>query len=635
MSDRQYTWVDGATAVVTLAFISFVCWTTVVGPYPNIQQRAIVLALTFAIGILCYPTATARLPKFAARVVDLALLVITIVACAYVTWNYQDIMMDVDTPSVTAVVLGIMLVVVIIEMSRRAIGISFGVLIFLFAAYAIWGHLIPGRIGHAYASPTLLVDTLYLGTDGIWGSLLDIYARLLVLFVVFSSLMMATDAGATFMSIGKLIAGRMTGGPAKIAVISSALVGSVTGSSVTNVAMTGSFTIPMMKRMGYRPEVAAAIEATASSGGQITPPMMGAGLFLMAEFLGKGVGEIMVVAAVPALLFYISVMASVHCEAAREGMGGLSSADLRADAEAITVRTLLPLAVPFFSLIGCLAMGYSAAFSVFAAVVTIILAYVVCAPSRSDVWVRCLRVVGALADCARPLAIMGALMAAAATVVSIIGFFGIGPKLSEMVLQLGGSSIYGVLLMSGLVVMVLGMGMPTTAAYVLGIAVISSTLQKLGVDVLSAHMFVFYFATLSALTPPVCAAVFVAAGIAECPWFGAALQTVRFALIKYFLPFIFVLHPVLLQPGMDGGFFFAFVGIAVGAIGMSAALAGYLFSPLSKLEAALLFVGAVLVLWPDLTITLVGVAPMGYVILASALKWKRSSRAVPAPDLQK
>jgi TRAP transporter 4TM/12TM fusion protein len=595
-----------AARILTLILIAFVIWTTMFGAFPNIQQRAIVLALVFAVGFLLYPFKQGAL----GRSLDVLLFTSAAAACVYVFVNYYDLMMFPAEPEPLAVVLGSCMCFAIFELSRRTIGWSFGVLMLVFTAYALWGHLIPGRLGHAPAPASLVIDALYLGTDGIWGNLMSVYASLLVMFVVFSSLMMATGVGENFMNIGKLVAGGYTGGPAKISVIASAFIGSVTGSSVTNVAMTGSFTIPMMKRLGYRPQVAGAIEATASSGGQITPPMMGAGLFLMAELLGMKVGTIMLVAAVPAFLFYVSVLAAVHFESCRERILPIPADELPKFLEVFSPRTILPTVVPFVCLIGSLLTGSSAQRAVLAGVVSLALTYILCATSIPTIVPRIKTVIFAIADSARPLVAMGALIAAAAMVVTTISFFGIGPKLSELVLSLGAGNLLLTLLLAGMVVIVIGMGVPTTAAYVLGASVIAPTMQAMGVAQLPAHMFIFYFATLSALTPPVCSAVFVAANIAGAPWLQVALQTIRFAVIKYFLPFMFVFHPALLMQSGSAELYVALGFTTFGAVALSAATSGFLFTPLSKGMALVLGILSLLVLWPDVTTSAIGVIPL-------------------------
>lgn len=615
LADRLAQW-------IAVLLSGFVVWTAVFGNFPNIQQRAAVLCIVFAMGYLLYPARVRWLGRWS-RLVDLVLFSSTAAACAYVMVNYYELMMFPGEPTPVAIALGVALCIAIFELSRRTVGWSFGILMLVFTAYAVWGHHIPGRLGHAPFSASLLVDALYLGTDGLWGGLLDVYASLLVLFILFSSLMMATGAGESFINLGKLMAGRHTGGPAKIAVVTSAFIGSVTGSSVTNVAMTGAFTIPLMKRLGYRPSVAAAIEATASSGGQITPPMMGAGLFLMAELLGLSVAHVMLVAAIPALLFYVGLLSAVHFESCRQQIAPLTADELPRAADVLALRAIVPVLSPFVCLIGVLVLGFSAQLAILAAMGALAITYLLFAQSKADLGYRLMSLLRAITDSARPFVTMGALISAAALVVAVISFFGVGPKLSELIISLGQGSLIPTLALSGLVVIVIGMGVPTTAAYILGASVIAMALQKLGIPELPAHMFIFYFATLSAITPPVCAAVFVAADIAKTPWLPVAWQTVRFAVIKYFLPFIFVFHPALLLVGDASQAVIAIAFAAVGAVGLSAAFAGYLFSRLSRLAAVGLGVAAVLVLWPDILTSVLGLVPL---LAISLWSWVRRDK---------
>ena len=609
------------TQILALLLSGFVIWTAVFGNLPNIQQRSVILCVVFAMGYLLYPTRISILGG-ASWVVDLVLFGATAAACLYVFVNYYELMMFPAAPTQVAVVLGVSLCVAVFELSRRTVGWSFGILMLVFTAYALWGHYIPGRLGHAPFSASLLVDALYLGTDGLWGSLLDVYASLLILFILFSSLMMATGAGESFINLGKLVAGRHVGGPAKIAVIASAFIGSVTGSSVTNVAMTGAFTIPLMKRLGYRPSVAAAIEATASSGGQITPPMMGAGLFLMAELLGLSVSHVMLVALIPALLFYVGLLSAVHFESCRQNIAPIPAEDLPCAKDVLAWRAIVPVTLPFVCLIATLVVGYSAQLAILAAMSSLIVSYMLCAVSLKDVSERLRRVVAAVANSAQALVTMGSLIAAASLVVAVISFFGVGPKLSELVISLGQGSLLPTLLLSGLVVIVIGMGVPTTAAYVLGASVIAIALRNLGIPDIPAHMFIFYLATLSAITPPVCAAVFVAADIAATPWLPVAWQTMRFAVIKYFLPFIFVFHPPLLLIGDLSDTFIAFAFAAVGAIGLSASFAGYLFSRLKVWQSFVLGVCSIMILWPEFYTSLLGLVPLCVIGL---LSWRSTS----------
>ena len=601
--------------LVVFGLCGLVFYATLYGQFPNIQHRAAILSLVLILGALAFPLHGTGVPRRLRRPLDLGLLAAGLAATVYVIWNYWDIMLTHGAPSTVELLLGLAIAVVVLEFARRTIGWTFALLVAVFAVYALLGHMLPGRLGHGGVSAGMMVDMLYLSTDALWGQIFDIYASILILFVVFSGLMMATGAGQSMIDLAKLLGGRMRGGPAKIAVISSAMVGSMTGSSVTNVAMTGNFTIPMMIRLGYRREVAGGIEATASSGGQITPPLMGAGLFLMAEFLGIDLAQMMLIALVPAFLFYVGVLSSVHFESVRRGVAALPPAEMPDPARFRRFAVWGPLALPFAVLIGMVLVGYSVDLSILGAIATLLAAHLLSAGSLSELKRKAVALVGALDEVVRPLVTLGILCAAAGLLIGVIGFVGIGVKFADLVLGLGGGNLFASLLLAGVVVAIIGMGMPTTAAYILAVSVIATAFTRLGVPELSTHMFIFYFATLSAITPPVCAAVFVAAGLANAPWLKVALHTVRFAAIKYVLPFLFVFRPELLlqATGLDVAYVLALCTLS--AVLLSAAFTGYLLAPLSRWQQAGLAASGALLLWPEPMLNLVALLPFAVVLV--------------------
>ncbi|WP_227287442.1 TRAP transporter fused permease subunit [Boseongicola sp. H5] len=602
------TWRICAMGGLAALLVGLTAYGALFGQLPNIQHRSIVLALVALMAVVVVP---ARGPWPLARGLDFALLAAILIAGAWVYWNYWDVMMNPVARRPEAIVLGLALVLAILELSRRTIGWTFAILVAVFTAYALFGHLLPGRIGHGGVSLRMLTSMLYLSTDGIWGQVFDIYSSFLILFVLFSALMMATGAGETMMDLAKLVGGRLRGGAAKISVISSAMIGSMTGSSVTNVAMTGNFTIPMMKRLGYRPEVAGGIEATASSGGQITPPLMGAGLFLMAEFLNLPLGQMMLIALVPAFLFYVGVLASVHFESLRQGVGSLPPEEMPNAGRLRKVSVWGPLAIPFVVLLAMILSGRSVGLSILTACAALVVLHLVAAQSLADLRDRLFDVGRAFRDAAPALVTLGALCAAAGVLIGVIGFVGIGVKFGDAVLSLAAGNLVAGLVLAGLVIIVIGMGMPTTAAYILAISVILTAFVEMGIEPLQAHMFVFYFATLSAITPPVCAAVFVAAGLAGASWWATAVQTVRFAVIKYLLPFLFVFRP---ETVLDGGAL-AIAGVLAastfGAIALSASFAGYLRTPLGGAMRGLVGMAGLLLLFPLWGVNLVGLLLLG------------------------
>lgn len=611
---------------LSAGLIGLTAWGAVFGQLPNIQHRAIILSLIAGLAVLLSPSQAGRIWG---RLLDIVMLLAILIASGWVYWNYWDVMMNPVANRPQAIVLGLALAAAILELSRRTIGWTFAILVGVFGAYALFGDMLPGRLGHGGVSLRMLTSMLYLSTDGIWGQVFDIFCSFLVLFILFSALMMATGAGETMMDIAKLVGGRMRGGPAKISVISSAMVGSMTGSSVTNVAMTGSFTIPMMKRMGYRPEVAGGIEATASSGGQITPPLMGAGLFLMAEFLNMPVGHVMALALVPAILFYTGVLASVHFESVRANVGTLPEEEMPDASRLKKPSVWLPLAAPFCVLLFMLLAGYAVSLSILMACVTLTVLYLALGDlSLSSLKRRVMDLGHAVMEAASPLVTLGTLCAAAGVLIGVIGFVGIGVKFGDAVLSLSNGNLFLSLLLAGFVVMVIGMGMPTTAAYVLAVSTILTALNAIGIEPLQAHMFVFYFAVLSAITPPVCSAVFVAAGLANASWWKTAVQTMRFAVIKYMLPFLFVFRPETLLEGTTLNIVLALAACFIGTISLSAAFSRWFLGPLGRTLQGALILGGLMLFWPSFMINGLG----AIVVLIVAFCSKTSHSEVVAGE---
>jgi TRAP transporter 4TM/12TM fusion protein len=620
--ERVSGWRRQAIGLLTACLLAFLCVTTFVGQLPNIQQRNIAITLVLLIGLIALPARSSD--RQAIPWYDWAMALILVVSAVNLHLKYWAVM-ERPEEAITHLELisGMLVAAITIEVSRRAVGLSFAVLVAIAVAYALFGNLLSGRMAHAGIAWPVLAEYVYLSSAGLWGPLTDAFVTLISLFCLFGALMMNTGVGAAMMDAAMLAAGRYTGGAAKISVLSSAMIGTITGSSVTNVAMTGQFTIPMMKRLGYKPAVAGAVEATASSGGQITPPLMGAGLFLMAEFLNLSVTAIMLAALIPALLFYVGVLASVHFDSAREGVGRVPADELPDPARLRDPRVILQVLLPFVVLIGMIVTGWPVSWAVLAASGAIAGSHLLASRGAADLRRRLRELWSALLETGPAMVTLGALIAAASLLVGLIDLTGAGVKFTEVILRWGDGGLVLTLILSALVMLVLGMGMPTTAAYVLATAVIVVALQKVGLSPLQAHMFAFYVATLSALTPPVCAAVFVAAGIAGAPWTETAWHTVRLALIKYLLPFIFALHPPLLMEGSAWLVTITLIVAIVGTVMLSAGLSGWLAGPMTGTPRALLIIASLLVLYPEWRTSAVGLI-VGFGIWI--VRWRAAGR---------
>ncbi|MEZ5701468.1 MAG: TRAP transporter fused permease subunit, partial [Burkholderiaceae bacterium] len=471
--------------------------------------------------------------------------------------------------------------------------------------YALLGNLVPGRLGHRGFDLNFVTETLLLGDIGIWGSLLGVAATIIAVFSLFGSFLLHTGGGSTFMDLALRVSGRSTGGAAKIATVASGLFGMVSGSAVGNVATTGSFTIPLMKRLGYPPALAGAVEAVASTGGQLAPPIMGAAAFIMAEIIGVDYLTIAVAALLPAALFYFGVFATVHVVAKEQQLGQVPEDQIPAWSSILRLHRLAPIVCALGGLgIGIVngnSLQTSAFYGIVGAVLGLLLGRIRLGGAGESAAPEPVfrQLHTAIDEGASGLVVVGILLAGAQILVSMINLTGIGVTLSSMIVGDGSSHLLLIGLVVALVCMVMGMGIPTTAAYVLVAATLAPALIKVGVSPLAAHMFVFYFATLSVITPPVCVGVFVAAGIAGVGWGQVARHAVMLGAVTYVIPFLFLLYPGMLQPGMTVAFAEAVASGMVFVAGFAYLFGGARLSRSRWLDAVAWLGAALVAVYPN------------------------------------
>ncbi|WP_417741946.1 TRAP transporter permease [Salipiger sp.] len=528
---------------------AFVFYTAATGPFEGLIQRAIFLALVAALGFALYPLGAGKSWRPLGLAIDLALCAVTVGACGYVVWNYDEIMTSLPWATALDMALTVGLVLSVLELGRRTVGLIFPVLVLIGIGYAMFGDLLPGALGHRGFDAAFVTETIFLGDLGIWGMLTGVAATVIAAFVLFGALLLHSGGGQAFMDLAMRLGGRQPGGAAKIATIASGLFGMISGSAVANVATTGNFTIPMMIRLGYPRPFAAAVEAVASTGGQIAPPIMGAAAFVMAEILGLPYTTIIVGAILPAVLFYVSVFVTVHFVAQQRGLAVVPE-DEMPDWKTITApRRVLPILAALGGLGIGIWLGRSIATAAFYGVVGLLIAFVATQAGRLSPREMAGRVIDGLEDAGKGMVIIGVLLAGAQVLVSMINMTGIGVTLSSLIVTMAGDSVVLVAIIVGLVCLIMGMGLPTTAAYVLVAAVLAPAMTAVGVDPLAAHLFVFYFATISVITPPVCVAVFVGSGIANTNWLPAAGEAVRLGAVTYLVPFLLLLYPGMTMSG--------------------------------------------------------------------------------------
>ncbi|MBU2608623.1 MAG: TRAP transporter fused permease subunit, partial [Chloroflexi bacterium] len=491
---------------------------------------------------------------------------------------------------------------VLFEAARRTMGLAIAVIGAAFLIYPLIATYLPG----ALTAPTFTVDriarSIGLFVTGIYGSILNISATIVVSFIMFGQFLNVTGAGQWFIDIAQALLGHVRGGPAKVAVLASALMGTVQGTAVGNVATTGVITIPLMKRTGYPPHIAGAIEAVASNGGQIMPPVMGIAAFIMIDFLGVPYATIIVAGLLPAIVYFVAIFFAVDFEAAKAGLAGIPRSQLPPLGKTLINGWyyLFPLAVLLFFL---LYLQYSPQLSaLYASAALLIVGFF--KKSNRITWGM---LVQATKDTAVAMMMVATVCALAGIIVATVELTGLSYRLSFLLIEIAGGNLAYLLIMTAVVCVILGMGMPTSAAYILLAILAAPALVKLGLQPMVAHFFVFYFGVSAIITPPVCPASYVAAGIADAPPMKTALSAARLGIAAFIVPFIFAYHPGLLMLGSVASIIWTFIFALISVLAAASALGGYLFRPLNTWWRAVLGIGSLMIIYPAVLTTIIGI----------------------------
>ncbi|MBL8701098.1 MAG: TRAP transporter fused permease subunit [Alphaproteobacteria bacterium] len=523
--------------------VAFHIWLIFSGLIPNLVSRPLhlLLALPWVFGVGVRGTAATRAVAAAIGVAGAAACIAVIVLRERLLDQYGSLV------GAWQFVLAAVLLLVVLDMARRAVKPILPAVAVAVLAYGLLGDAIPGHWGHDPPPLDSFLGTLTIAEGGLWGELTGISATTVAPFLVLGALVAAGDAGEGFMALSKKLAGRYRAGSAKVEVVASALYGTISGSASANVASTGTITIPNMIRMGYPRQFAAAVEAVASSGGQIMPPVMGAGAFLMAEMLRVTYADIMVAAALPALLFFVAAWIGCHVYGHRLGLLGLPPEELPGWAH--VARTAPFFLAPFGTLVTLLATtDMTPQFACVYAIVVAIVLLLIDDRGRVDLRRFAGRLARAAVDAAEQTAMIAAVIVCASIIVGVLQMTGLGVKITSAILSTAGDQVWLALALTAAACLALGMEVPTTAAFVICISVAGPALQRLGVPALDSHMFVFWYALLSTITPPVCGAVYIAAGIADTPWLPVAGTAMRLGIGLFWLPPAFIANPSLLRP---------------------------------------------------------------------------------------
>ena len=625
---------EKAIAAIAILLGAFIFYTSFEGPFESLVQRSVFVLMIATLAVLMYPLFSGTRLRPLGIAIDAAIVVIVTVSTVYIVRNYQTIMTELPWAKPVDMIMAFGTLAAILELARRTSNWVFPVIVVLSVLYALFGNLIPGQFGHRGFDLGYLTEIIFLSDRGLWGMLVNVASTTLAAFVLFGAILLHTGAGETFFDLSARLGGSRPGGAAKIATFASGFFGAINGSTVANVATTGNFTIPLMKRLKYPPAYAGAVEAIASTGGQLAPPIMGTAAFVMAELVGINYWSIALAGIVPAFLFYLGVYATVHVVARRQSFRPVDASELPDWRTAMNATRLAPIVMGLaglgFGIIRGNSIELTACYGMIAMIASVFVARLVAGQDLRDV-VRI--VIRALEEGGRGVVIVGVLLVGAQVFVAMINLTGFGVTVTASVLAFGQGQIWLIAILMALICLVAGMGLPTSAAYVMVAAVFAPALIQQGLDPLVVHMFVLYYAALSVITPPVCLGVFVAAAIAQAPWLKVAMETLRLGATAYVLPMLFLIYPGMLGDG--GAVEIARAVFSGGIFVLSAAhLLGGAPLPGSRWSAVLWIVPAVLALMPNMIATAAAVVIFAILLMLSRGAARKRDEALPDANME-
>lgn len=584
-------WTQKIVMIVGIIWTIFQVYTALFGLFPAMIQRMTTLSFGLFLCFVCFKMRkndTKKVPIY-----DWILAIIAIALDVYIIATFDTLTKRGGNPTQMDIVCGIVLILLVLEATRRAVGKPLVIVAVVFLLYAYFGPYLPGAISHRGYSVSRIASQMFLTAEGIFGTPMSVMTTFVFSFVVFGCFLEVTGGAKLFINLAFALTGRFAGGPAKTAVVASALLGTISGSSLANVVTTGTFTIPLMKSCGYDPSFAGGVEASSSSAGQIMPPVMGAAAFIMAETTGIPYLSICVSAAIPAVLYYMCVMFSVDFEARRCNLKTVAKEDVPPLLP--TLKRCYPLLLPIATLVGMLCMGFTPLkASIYATIVMILTSFL-----SKETRLNKARAIEALTKSAYNSVTVCVACAVCGIVTGVITLTGLGLKLSDLILTASGGSLFLTLFLTMVASIILGMGLPTTAKYIVLSAIAAPALVKLGVPLVGAHLFILYFGVIAEVTPPVALSSYAAAAVAKSPNVRTALQGLKISIGAFFIPFMFCYYPSLLfvdtsVSGMISGFYSSFVGM----ICLCGCSIGYFFGPMKIWKRVFMFAGVALLMHP-------------------------------------
>ncbi len=594
---RGPKWISYAIRIIALALVFYHLYAAGVKPLPGIQHRAIHIGLGFSLIWLFFPVSPRLRENRIALWTDIVFVVLTLLNMVYVFHSFATYDQRVGLPATTLdLILGSIILLFTLEAARRTSGLAFPLIIIGFILFALLGPYIPEPFDHAGLSIPRFIAAFFLTLEGVYGFITGVSANYILIFIVLAAIIRNTAAVQFIMEFALSIVGTVRGGPAKMAVVASSMMGMITGSSIANVAGVGSFTIPLMKKIGYRPEFAGGVEATSGMGAQIMPPVMGGSVFIMMEILGVPYWHICVAAFPMAFLYYIGVFIAVDYEAVRRGLVGLPRKDLPSLFKTLQWGWFLIL--PIVVLIYMLVQGVTPQRAGFTAIVTGLITGVISKRDRLN-WKKLFE---ALEAGAKDSLIVVGLVGGASLIQGIVSVTGLGLQLSNILIELSGGNLFFLLVLTAIASLILGTGLPVIVCYTLLSMLVAPALIKMGVYPMAAHLFIFYYGVLEAITPPVAPDAFVAGGIAGADPLKVAIEAMLIAAPIYLIPFFFVYNPTFILQGSYTVLEFIwiyFTGI-MGVYALGSGFQGFMLykTKLNVIERGILVVTALFLIAP-------------------------------------
>lgn len=619
--DVKRTWVQYAVTITAVIMSCYHLYTCIFGIPESQMHRMLHLMFACVLTFLLY-SVSGKKNDGKVKVWDILLIAATVVSLVYMILNlkvFQNRISFVTPLTTVQIAVFIVLLVVVLEATRRLTGPTLPIACIVFILYALFGNHLPGILGHNGFTVQKLLEQVMLTSEGVFGSSLGITATYVVVFIIFASFLEVTGAGQFFIDLATGLTGSSRGGPAKVAVVGSCLFGSISGSSVANVVSTGTFTIPLIKSVGYSPVFAGAVEAVASTGGQIMPPVMAAVAFIMADYLGVSYLSICKAALIPAILYYFCLFFMVDAKAIKLNIHGLAKDEL--PNTRLVLKTGWYLAIPFVVLVGMMFLNYTPMKSGFWALVSLIVIVLIADRKRLSLD----KVIQGLKGGATGIISVSATSACAGIIVGVIMLTGLGLKFTSLITTLSGGNLVIAMVIAAVVAIILGMGLPTVPAYIVMSSLVAPALIQMGATPIAAHMFVLYFAVLSCITPPVAIASYAAAAISGADAVKVGFASMKLGIIAYIIPFLFVLNPVLIAQGSILTVLWTFFTACVGCVALTWAIEGVIDEKISWAWRLACLAAAALTLFPEGISDLLGLAGFAVIVFVFKFRGKKAA----------